>query len=85
MTLRGNRNDGLIWKSLSVKLFGSVHAKITSCDPDRPLSEPIFAVNWFDTRFALIYNLYNLLAARSVYSVGGRPLFKGKTRQCHLR
>ena len=42
------------------------------------LDEKIIAVNWFDTRIGWLYNIYNLLAARSVFKVGGQPLFKGK-------
>ena len=32
------------------------------------LRNPLFAINWFDTRVALVYHFYNLLAAPRVYS-----------------
>ncbi len=45
--------------------------------PDR-LDKPLFAINWFDTRSRLIYDLYNALASRSLFKVGGKVLFKGR-------
>ena len=39
---------------------------------------PLFAINWFDTRLAFIYHLYNFLAASRVNKIGGKVLFKGK-------
>ena len=42
------------------------------------IQNPLFAINWFDTRFAPIYHLYNLLAGPRAFRVGAKALFKGK-------
>ena len=42
------------------------------------LNGPLFAINWFDTRIAAIYHLYNLLAGPRAFKVGAKALFKGK-------
>jgi len=42
------------------------------------LNEPLFAINWFATKMEWLYHFYNLLAAKSVFKVGGKPIFKGK-------
>ncbi len=47
-------------------------------------STPLFAINWFNTRALWLYNLYNLIAARSVFGVGGKVLFKGKVTRTLL-
>ena len=39
--------------------------------------EPVYAINWFDTKARWIYDLYNILASRSVVKVGGAACFKG--------
>jgi len=61
------------------KITGSMTAEIQG-----DLSEieaPLFAINWFDTRIALVYHFYNLVAASRVYKIGGKALFKGKCQQ----
>ena len=45
------------------------------------LHNPLFAINWFDTRVALVYHFYNLLAAPRVFKIGGKALFKGEYRE----
>ena len=45
------------------------------------VESPLFAINWFDTRIAFVYHLYNLLAASRVFKIGGKILFKGKCGQ----
>ncbi|AXT63405.1 hypothetical protein D1816_24685 [Aquimarina sp. AD10] len=42
------------------------------------LDKEVFAVNWFVTKNKTLYNFYNLLAVKSVYNVGARPIFKGE-------
>ena len=42
------------------------------------LQNPLFAINWFDTRAAPIYHLYNFLAGPRAFKVGAKALFKGK-------
>lgn len=61
------------------KITGSITAQIHG-----DLSEvesPLFAINWFNTRIAVVYHLYNLLAASRVFKIGGKVLFKGKCQQ----
>ena len=40
--------------------------------------EPVYAINWFNTRSALVYDFYNFLAVRSVRKIGGGPFIKCK-------
>lgn len=42
------------------------------------LHNPLFAINWFDTRVSWIYHLYNHLSASRLYKIGGKVFFKGK-------
>ncbi|WP_271782077.1 hypothetical protein [Aquimarina algiphila] len=51
---------------------------IRATDANVSLSNEVFAINWFNTKNRSLYNFYNLLAARSVYKVGARPIFKGE-------
>lgn len=56
-------------------------------DPTAPSIDeatPLFAINWFNTRALWLYNLYNLIAARSVFGVDGKVLFKGKIKRTLL-
>ena len=46
--------------------------------PAQAIASPLFAINWFDARFAPLYHLYNALAAGSVRRVGAQPFFKGE-------
>ena len=62
----------------SAKLPGSLKAFIfrdTSLLED---DEPVYAINWFNTRSALVYDFYNFLAVRSVRKIGGKPFIKCK-------
>lgn len=64
------------------KITGSITAEIHG-----ELSEiesPLFAINWFDTRIAIVYHLYNWLAASRVFKIGGKVFFKGKCQQSIL-
>ncbi len=42
------------------------------------LDNPLFAINWFDTRANWLYQLYNYLSAGRLYKIGGKVFFKGK-------
>ena len=44
------------------------------------LQNPLFAINWFNTRAAPIYHLYNLLAGPRAFKAGAKALFKGKVQ-----
>ncbi len=45
------------------------------------LSQPLHALNWFDTRRPWLYHLYNRMAINSVKKIGGLPVFKGRVDQ----
>lgn len=53
------------------------HAVVKSIKEDVSLDEPVYAINWFNTRSRWMYDFYNILAARSVYKIGGKVFFKG--------
>ena len=61
------------------KITGSMTAGIEG-EKDE-IETPLFAINWFNTRFAFVYHFYNLLVAGRVFKVGGKLLFKGKCQQ----
>jgi len=61
------------------KITGSITAEIHG--ELNEIESPLFAINWFDTRIAIIYHLYNLLAAGRVFKIGGKALFKGKCQE----
>jgi len=64
--------------NLTTKLMGSLQAIIAGVDETAPLEDPLFAVNWFDTKSAWLYYIYNVFAAASVKAVGGEVVIKGK-------
>ena len=41
-------------------------------------TQPLFAINWFNTRARWLYNLYNRIAAGSVFRIGAKVFFKGR-------
>ena len=61
------------------KITGSITAEIHG--DLNEIESPLFAINWFDTRVAIIYHIYNLVAAGRVFKIGGKALFKGKCQQ----
>jgi len=61
---------------LERKITGSISAMIQG--DLKEIEAPLFAINWFDTRVALIYHFYNMLAAGRVFKIGGKVFFKGK-------
>ena len=46
-----------------------------------PPEASLFAINWFDTRFAPLYHLYNVLAAPRVFRIGGKAFFKAEVTE----
>lgn len=58
-------------------IFGNF-ALIKQVKKDASLDCPVYAVNWFDTRMKWMYDFYNLLAAKSVFKIGGKVFFKGQ-------
>ena len=58
-------------------IFGN-YALIKQAKKDVRLDRPIYAINWFDTRMKWMYDFYNLIAAKSVFKIGGKVFFKGQ-------
>lgn len=68
----------------SAKLPGALKAYVfrdTSLLED---NETVYAINWFNTRSARVYDFYNWLAVRSVRKVGGEPFIKCKLERTLL-
>lgn len=68
-------------QELTVQVMNGITAVIKPVSQDVSLDEPIVAINWFNTRSLTLYNIYNLLASRSVFKVGGQVVIKGKVLQ----
>lgn len=66
---------------IQAKLPGRNRVYIKRTDDGPSFDEPVYAINWFDTKARLIYDFYNLLAVRSVKAVGGAPYFKGRLKK----
>ena len=54
------------------------NSKLVVQGSQHALANPLYAINWFDTRAAWLYHLYNYLAAGRLNKIGGRVFFKGK-------
>ncbi len=64
--------------SVSAKIFAGLKVHITALHDDFSKQQPVYALNWFDTRWLWLYNLYNVLATPSVLKVSGVPFFKAR-------
>ena len=64
-----------IERKITGSITAEIHGKLSE------IESPLFAINWFDTKIAIIYHLYNLLAAPRVFKIGGKALFKGKVQE----
>ena len=51
---------------------------IIAASSEIDLEQPLFAINWFDTKRKWLYNLYVLLASPYAQKVGARMIFKGQ-------
>lgn len=69
---------------LEAKLPGKLRAFIEIEDDALGFDEPVYAINWFDTKTSWTYDFYNVLAVRSVRAVGGAPFFKGRLQKVLL-
>ncbi len=69
---------------LIAKITSSSKVAIRSADAVDSLSQPLYAVNWFDASPQWLYHLYNRLAGRSVVKIGGQPLFKATVKDSLL-
>ena len=68
----------------SAKLPGSLKAFIFRDKSLLQDDETVYAINWFNTRSALVYDFYNWLAVRSVRKIGGAPFIKCKLQRTLL-
>lgn len=66
---------------LQAKITAKACAYIEAVNASVDLSQPVFAINWFNTKALWLYNLYNILASVSVKKVGGYPFFKGRVKE----
>jgi len=66
---------------IQAKITNNISVFIQSVDQKFSLNQPVYAINWFNTRMLWLYNFYNLLAAISVNKVGGKPFFKGRVKK----
>lgn len=64
-------------ETLEITLTENIRAFIQSKNKNIPLNQPVYAVNWFNTRALWLYNLYNWLAIPSIRKIKGKPFFKG--------
>ena len=64
--------------SITAKITSSIRIHITALRSDFNVDQPVYALNWFNSRQLWLYNFYNLLAARSVLKIGGVPFFKAR-------
>ena len=62
----------------TAKLPGKLSAYIFRDAEHLSEDEPIYAINWFNTKSSLIYDFYNKLAVGCVRKIGGAPFFKAK-------
>lgn len=67
-----NENRSQIDRKITSSVSAMIEGKLAEVE------SPLFAINWFDTRIALVYHFYNWLAASRVFKIGGRVFFKGK-------
>jgi uncharacterized protein (DUF1330 family) len=71
-------NDIIKSKALKAKLPGKLRAFIFNHGKGLSFDEPVYAINWFNTKTQWVYDFYNFLAVRAVNKVGGAGFFKGK-------
>jgi len=68
--MSGNRLTIQATKDISI----SINSNSSQLNIDKKKS--LYSINWFDTKRAWLYKLYNMLAIRSVLKIGGRPFLK---------
>lgn len=56
-------------------------AEVRPLGPEDSIDGPLFAINWIDTRWPLLYSIYMGLAGRLVRKIGGVPVFKGHPQE----
>lgn len=64
--------------SITANIIARIRVHITALRADFKTNQPLYGLNWFNSRQLWLYNLYNFLAERSVLKVGGVPYFKAR-------
>ena len=64
--------------SIVADITGKIRVLITAQRADYEIDQPVYALNWFNSRWLMLYNFYNAIAARSVLKIGGVPFFKAR-------
>ena len=68
-------------KNLQASINKNTKVFIQSLHNEIKFDQPTYAINWFNTRQLWLYNIYNLLASRSVTKIKGVPFFKGLVKE----
>lgn len=66
--------------SYSRRLTTRISARLEPLGPAEHLDEPLYAINWFNTRTRLLYQIYTILAAYPVSRVQSRLWLKARHR-----
>jgi len=67
--------------SVTAHINSKIKVHITALDSRLDFEQPVYAINWFNSRSLWLYNFYNLLAAGPVLKVKGLPFFKGRVKR----
>lgn len=62
------------------RLTPSVSVQLCNLQPDDGAEGPLLAINWFNTRSAMLYRAYTLLAAAPLSKTGSRLFFRARHR-----
>jgi len=73
-----SQSDMQIPENLIAPISKSMRVRVVPRMQGQDHQSVVHAINWFDTRSLLLYNIYNALAARSVRRINGLPIFKGR-------
>ena len=79
LTLGGVNDEKM--ELLSTEVTKTTSLAIVAADESIRLDQPLWAINWFDTRQKWVYNLYTFLASPMVGKVGGSLVFKGSFQE----
>jgi hypothetical protein len=68
----------VVFETVEARITSKIRVFIQSKNNDVTLNQPVYAINWLDTRMLWIYELYNWLAGPAVKKINGKPFFKGR-------
>jgi len=70
-----------IMQQKSFRISNKTTIHISTSGKQSDLEQPLYAINWFNTKSKKLYNLYAALAFSHVKKVGGEVVFKGKVKE----